>query len=787
MEENVSPNASDNVNNKENDLKKERPKTLNLETTNGENDEDTSDSNRSIRKTKENSSSQEDLSSRNGADLDLERQSLRNALKTKIRDLSPSRRSSNSGSVPKSERKSRKAKTPARYPRSPATWLPASFNQIFSNYKSKCGDFRRLFKDLPESEQLIVDYSCALQRDILVHGRLYISQNWLCFYANIFGWETFVTISCAEIKSITKEKTALVIPNAILVNTDPEKYFFASFISRDTTYTVLFRIWQNALLDQPLNPSELMQAVGRHSDSVEGTSENDSDDDDEDSLDHLSAESGSEGDIEQGRVIKSNSLSSLEQSQSSLTVDSTPLEDQSQLSKAGETSPTVSVTPPSPGVVMSRNNPNRTSSQREGSRDGDGTRSHSGPHSPNSKQKHLPLSPADKKRKSDLLEASTTREKKESSELEEEGTASEQEEEDLTGAPVDCSCDSHLSKECLNEEFPVSVDTLYEYLFSESDFYKRIQKTRKTKDLVFYPWETTEDGQRRTLTYTVAINHAIGPKHSPTTEKQHCLQSSVPGKLYIVQAEIKNEGIPYGESFYIITRYCLTRTSKMTSRLRVSSEVAYLKSVWGFVKNMIDKNALEGIRDYFEFLVESLRRETTEGQWPKKAKVPALRRHRRNRSLKNKEMTEPVKEISTEAETSLLQRLSPRTTVSRIVGLSRSYLPRGIVENPMAVFVSVLLGALLLLNMLLVYRLVILERATHSGLYWDGTIKDLPTDAAEWAQLLQKQKRLHEMELTRWREVLASSSQLISQVQYSLDMLQAEMKGGQTSAAMETT
>lgn len=96
----------------------------------------------------------------------------------------------------------------------------------------------------------------------------------------------------------------------------------------------------------------------------------------------------------------------------------------------------MSVTPPSPGVVTSRNNPNRTSSQREGSRDSDGSRSHSGPNSPNSKQKHLPLSPADKKRKSDLLEASTTREKKESSELEEEGTASEQEEEDLTGGMV---------------------------------------------------------------------------------------------------------------------------------------------------------------------------------------------------------------------------------------------------------------------------------------------------------------------------------------------------------------
>jgi len=43
--------------------------------------------------------------------------------------------------------------------------------------------------------QFLTDYSCALQRDILVHGRLYVSQNWLCFYANIFGWETFVSIT----------------------------------------------------------------------------------------------------------------------------------------------------------------------------------------------------------------------------------------------------------------------------------------------------------------------------------------------------------------------------------------------------------------------------------------------------------------------------------------------------------------------------------------------------------------------------------------------------------------
>ena len=40
---------------------------------------------------------------------------------------------------------------------------------------------------------VFVDYSCAMQKDILVHGRIYISQNWICFYAHIlFKWETTV-------------------------------------------------------------------------------------------------------------------------------------------------------------------------------------------------------------------------------------------------------------------------------------------------------------------------------------------------------------------------------------------------------------------------------------------------------------------------------------------------------------------------------------------------------------------------------------------------------------------
>ncbi|XP_075548136.1 uncharacterized protein LOC142582373 isoform X6 [Dermacentor variabilis] len=127
------------------------------------------------------------------------------------------------------------------------------YNMLNPTYKSRSEDFKRLFKDLPETERLIVDYSCALQRDILVHGRLYVTQNFICFYANIFRWETNVVIRCKDVTSMTKEKTARVIPNAVQVCTDHERHFFTSFGARDKTYLMLFRIWQNALMEQILH------------------------------------------------------------------------------------------------------------------------------------------------------------------------------------------------------------------------------------------------------------------------------------------------------------------------------------------------------------------------------------------------------------------------------------------------------------------------------------------------------------------------------------------------------
>lgn len=38
--------------------------------------------------------------------------------------------------------------------------------------------------------------------------------------------------------------------------------------------------------------------------------------------------------------------------------------------------------------------------------------------------------------------------------------------------------------------------------------------------------------------------------------------------------------------FQVVNRYCLTRVLKNRSRLKVTTEIRYKKSVWGIVKSM---------------------------------------------------------------------------------------------------------------------------------------------------------------------------------------------------------
>ncbi|KAJ3611238.1 hypothetical protein NHX12_021254 [Muraenolepis orangiensis] len=118
-----------------------------------------------------------------------------------------------------------------------------------ATYKQRSEETRKLFKELPESERLIVDYNCALQRDILLQGRLYLTEHSLCFHSNVFRG-TKILLALKDFTSMTRVNTARFIPNAIQVCTATEKLFFTSFSAREKSYQSIFRMWQNTLLDK---------------------------------------------------------------------------------------------------------------------------------------------------------------------------------------------------------------------------------------------------------------------------------------------------------------------------------------------------------------------------------------------------------------------------------------------------------------------------------------------------------------------------------------------------------
>uniref|UniRef100_A0A915KDX5 GRAM domain-containing protein n=1 Tax=Romanomermis culicivorax TaxID=13658 RepID=A0A915KDX5_ROMCU len=98
------------------------------------------------------------------------------------------------------------------------------------------------------------DYSCAYQREILAHGRMYISEHWLCFHANILSWETTISINFKDITSIKKKKTVKFIPNAIQICiANGQKLFFTSFVARTKTFNILNKVWKINASDKEMD------------------------------------------------------------------------------------------------------------------------------------------------------------------------------------------------------------------------------------------------------------------------------------------------------------------------------------------------------------------------------------------------------------------------------------------------------------------------------------------------------------------------------------------------------
>ncbi|KAM9797119.1 GRAM domain-containing protein 2B isoform 1-T1 [Syngnathus typhle] len=100
--------------------------------------------------------------------------------------------------------------------------------------------FHKLFPDIPENEDLIHAYICALQKEVPYHGRLYITNSHACFHSSVLLKDTKVVIPVSCIHIVKKQNTALLVPNALSVRTtDGEKFLFVSLRNREACYQLL--------------------------------------------------------------------------------------------------------------------------------------------------------------------------------------------------------------------------------------------------------------------------------------------------------------------------------------------------------------------------------------------------------------------------------------------------------------------------------------------------------------------------------------------------------------------
>ncbi|RCH97507.1 hypothetical protein CU098_006695 [Rhizopus stolonifer] len=428
----------------------------------------------------------------------------------------------------------------------PATSIMTNNTIILANAKRN-QDFHALFRSVPEEDSLIEDFGCALQKEILLQGRIYLSENHLCFNANIFGWVTNLVIAFADIVDIEKKTTAYFIPNAIQVSTETSKHFFASFLSRDQAYDLMVDIWHTVRPDLAPKDENDIQNEQESSSLDEDNSSSEYDSDTEDSYsDDLDSEvnaTDTQAKVE-NRSRKVSMAGSLPAFKDVKHVDSTSRRRaQSEL--------------PRPNF--------QTMNEKAGNeKKPDGG-------SPDTKEEPKPQ----------------------------------------VHEKTECECGqngNHYPNLVMDQVYNGTLDQLYNLLF-DSDFMKDfLIDNQKSLELEMGDWKKTDGGNVlgvREYSYIKQLGGAIGPKQTKCYITQELLHHDLDNYVSVLSTT-STPDVPSGSSFTCKTRTCLTYAGKGKVRLTVTVQVEFTKSSW--LKSTIEKASIDGQQTYYKDLDAVLRK-----------------------------------------------------------------------------------------------------------------------------------------------------------------------------------
>ena len=388
--------------------------------------------------------------------------------------------------------------------------------------KKRNRDFHQLFRSVPEDDYLIEDYSCALQRDIILAGRIYISEGHICFSSNILGWVTTLIISFDEVVSAEKENTAMVFPNAIAIQTLQARHTFRSLLSREATYDLLIGIWKinHPSLKSSLNGVQLVE--GGTGDKTE-------------KVDPVPNEDGSVGSDDEDEIYDE---------------DEEEEEGLGSFTEAGDCSPMGSDT----------GEPTTNSAARKASAMGVAAGAAAGGVPTQSETK--------------AIEKATAA-----------GAASTDFPGPATHAPTECSDrDTHYDKVINDEVIPAPLGKVYSMIFGPASggFMTRwLLDEQKVQDLQMEDNKKglSEESRTRTFSYIKPLYASIGPKQTK------CLISETMDafdleKAVSITSTTQTPDVPSGNVFSVKTKYCLTWAPGNGTRLVMNCGIEWTAKSW---------------------------------------------------------------------------------------------------------------------------------------------------------------------------------------------------------------
>jgi hypothetical protein len=82
--------------------------------------------------------------------------------------------------------------------------------------------------------------------------------------------------------------------------------------------------------------------------------------------------------------------------------------------------------------------------------------------------------------------------------------------------------------------------------------------------------------------------------------------------LYVVDIRSQTPGMPYGDTFALVTRYCITWVSRSSCQLLVTCGIEWIKSA-GMLKSIIQSNAIKGLQEGLQIEQQSLENQVRPG------------------------------------------------------------------------------------------------------------------------------------------------------------------------------